>query len=262
MSLAGNLFRSSIGRKFLMAVTGLILVGFVIGHLAGNLQIFEDPDHLNGYAAFLHQLGPLLWVARIVLLASVAVHIWAATVLALENRRAREGNGPGTAKQWIQATLASRLVRWTGYIVLAFVLYHLAQFTLGVAGSAQFKENLPRYTMAADFRIAGFPVVRAGEKVLDVHSMVILGFQNPVVALFYIVAVGLLSLHLLHGVDSFFQTVGWRSAKWSGVLRTVTRAFCLAYFLGNLVIPGSVLLGMKGLRDGFKAPAAQMAARR
>src|SRR5471030_1401894 len=135
MSLVGNLFSSSIGRKFLMAVTGLILVGFVIGHLVGNLQIFESPDHLNGYAAFLHQLGPLLWVARLILLLCVAIHVWAATALALENRRAREGNGPPSAKQWIQATLASRLVRWTGYLVLAFVLYHLAQFTLGVAGS-------------------------------------------------------------------------------------------------------------------------------
>jgi succinate dehydrogenase / fumarate reductase cytochrome b subunit len=262
MSLAGNLFRSSIGRKFLMAVTGLVLVAFVIGHLAGNLQIFESPDHLNGYAAFLHQLGPWLWAARIVLLACVAIHVWAATALALENRRARAGNGPGSAKQWIRAGLASRMVRWTGYLVLAFVLYHLAQFTVGVAGSANFKENLPPYRMAADYRVAGFPVVKAGAEVLDVHSMVILGFQSPLVALCYIVAVGLLSLHLLHGIDSFFQTVGWRSEKWSGALRAVTRALCLAYFLGNLIIPGSVLLGVKGLRDGFQAPAARMADRR
>jgi succinate dehydrogenase / fumarate reductase cytochrome b subunit len=244
-----------------MAVTGLILVGFVIGHLVGNLQIFEPPDHLNGYAAFLHQLGPLLWVARIVLLVSVGIHIWAATVLTVENRRARGGNGPGSAKQWIRAGLASRMVRWTGYIVLAFVLYHLAQFTLGVTGSDHFKENLPRYTMTADFRVAGFPVVKAGAEVLDVHSMVILGFQNPLVSLFYIIAVGLLSLHLLHGVDSFFQTVGWRSTKWSGTLRKVVLVFSVAYFLGNLIIPGSVLIGAKGLREGFKAPAVTTASR-
>ena len=176
-----------------MALTGLILVGFVVGHLVGNLQIFQDPDHINGYAAFLHQMGPLLWVARIVLLISVGIHIWAATALALENKQARTGNGPATAKHWIQATLSSRFVRWTGYVVLAFVIYHLAQFTLGVAGSAQFKENLPRYVMAADYRVAGFPVIKAGAEVLDVHSMVILGFQNPIVSVFYIVAVGLLS---------------------------------------------------------------------
>ena len=245
-----------------MAVTGLIFVGFVIGHLVGNLQIFQHPDHINGYAAFLHQLGPLLWVARIILLVSVGLHIWAATVLALENKRARTGNGPNSAKQWIRATLASRLVRWTGYIVLAFVLYHLAHFTLGITGTAHFKENLPHYTMVDDYRIAGFPVVKAGAEVLDVHSMVILGFQNPVISLFYIISVGLLSLHLLHGVDSFFQTIGWRSAKWSGALYKIVLVFCLAYFLGNLIIPGSVLLGAKGLREGFKAPAAPAAIRR
>ena len=254
MSLVGNLFSSSIGRKFLMAVTGLVLVGFVIGHLVCILQFFESPDHINGYAAFLHQLGPLLWVARIVLLLCVGLHIWAATVLTLENREARESNGPRSAKKWIRATLASRMVRWTGYVVLAFVLYHLAQFTLGVTGTAHFKENLPRYTMTADYRVAGFPVIKAGAEVLDVHSMVILGFQSPLVSLFYIVAVGLLSLHLLHGLDSFFQTVGWRSAQWSGTLRKIALVFCAAYFLGNLIIPGSVLIGAKGLREGYKAP--------
>jgi succinate dehydrogenase / fumarate reductase cytochrome b subunit len=251
MSLLGHLFRSSIGRKFLMAITGVILVGFVIGHLVGNLQIFEDPDRINGYAAFLHQLGPLLWVARIGLIVAVAIHIWAATMLTLENRRAKDNNGPHSAKVWIQASLASRTVRWTGYIVLAFILYHLAQFTLGVVGRDQFKENLPLYTMTGDYRVAGFPVVKAGAEVLDVHSMVILGFMNPVVSIFYIIAVGLLSFHMLHGVDSLFQTLGWRSEKWAGALRKIALLFCVAYFVGNLVIPGSVLIGAKKLRPGF-----------
>jgi len=238
-----------------MAATGLILIGFVTGHLAGNLQIFEPPDHINGYAAFLHQLGPLLWVARIVLLVSVGLHIWAATALTLENRRAR-GTEPYSAKVWIQASLASRVVRWTGYLVLAFVLYHLAQFTAGWAQPAAFKDNLAKYTMAGDYRVAGFLVVKAGTAVPDVHSMVILGFQNKVVALFYVVAVGLLSFHLWHGADSLFQTFGLRSARWSGCLRKAVAAFCLLYFLGNLLIPGSVLIGAKGLRVGFQASAA------
>ncbi len=238
-----------------MAITGVILIGFVIGHLVGNLQIFEDPDRINGYAAFLHQLGPLLWVARIGLIVAVAIHIWAATALALENRRAKDNNGPHSAKVWIQASLASRAVRWTGYIVLAFILYHLAQFTLGLVDQTHFKENLPLYTMTGDYRVAGFPVVKAGAEVLDVHSMVILGFSNPVVSIFYIVAVGLLSFHMLHGVDSLFQTLGWRSQKWAGGLRKFAVLFCLAYFLGNLLIPGSVLIGAKKLRDDFgRAP--------
>src|SRR3954469_10917638 len=182
MNLVGSLFSSSIGRKILMAVTGIILIGFVIGHLVGNLQVFQDPDHINGYAQFLHQMGPLLWVARLVLIASVLIHIWAATVLTLENHKAR-GSAYGF-KHTIRATLASRAMRWTGYIVLAFVLYHLAHFTWGAAQPATFKENLSHYTMKEDYRVAGFVVVKAGTEVLDVHNMVILGFQNSVVALF------------------------------------------------------------------------------
>ena len=241
MNLVGSFFRSSIGRKILMAVSGVILIGFVIGHLVGNLQIFQDPDHINGYAAFLRQLGPLLWIARLVIVASVVIHVWAATTLALENAAAR-GGGP-SVKHTIQATLASRTMRLTGYVVLAFVIYHLAQFTWGWAQAATFKENLKHYTLHGDYHFAGFPVVKAGTEVEDVHSMVILGFQNPLVSLFYIVAVGLLSFHLLHGFDSLFQTLGLRSARWARGLRAFALLFCALYFLGNLAIPGAVLAG-------------------
>jgi len=239
-----------------MAVTGVILIGFIVGHLSGNLQIFEHPDHINGYAYFLRQLGPLLWVARIVLLAAVIIHIWAATALAHDNLRAR-GHPPYGAKTWIQASVSSRYVRWTGYIVLAFVLYHLAHFSFGLVQSRTYKDNLPPYTMAGDYRVLGFSVVKAGTRVPDVQSMVILGFMNPLVSLFYIVAVGLLSFHLLHGADSLFQTFGWRNDKWSGALRKGVTAFCLLYFLGNLIIPGSVLIGAKKLRDGVQPVVAQ-----
>lgn len=242
MNLVGSFFSSSIGRKILMAVTGLILIGFVIGHLVGNLQVFQDPDHINGYAQFLHQLGPLLWVARIGLLVAVGIHIWAGIALSLENTKAR-GPEPYGVKHTIQATLASRTMRWTGLVVLAFIIYHLAHFTIGAAQTATFKDNLPPYAMQHEYRMAGFPVVDAGAQVLDVHSMVIRGFQNPVVSLFYIIAVGLLSFHLLHGFDSMFQTLGLRSARWARGLRTFSILFCLAYFLGNLAIPGAVLAG-------------------
>ena len=242
MNLVGSFFSSSIGRKILMAVTGLILIGFVIGHLVGNLQVFQDPDHLNGYAQFLHQLGPLLWVARIGLLVAVGIHIWAGIALSLENTKAR-GPEPYGVKHTIQATLASRTMRWTGIVVLAFLIYHLAHFTIGAAQASTFKENLKPYTMQHEYRVAGFPVVNEGTQVHDVHSMVILGFQHPIVSLFYILAVGLLSFHLLHGLDSMFQTLGLRSTRWSGGLRTFALIFCLAYFAGNLAIPGAVLAG-------------------
>jgi succinate dehydrogenase / fumarate reductase cytochrome b subunit len=254
MNLVGSFFGSSIGRKIIMAVTGLILIGFVVGHLVGNLQVFQHPDKINGYAEFLHQLGPLLWVARIGLLVAVGLHIWAATVLTLENNRAR--GGAYGVKHTIQATLASRTMRLSGYVVLAFLIYHLAHFTLGAAQSATFKGNLAAYTMQGAYSVAGFPVIDAGAKVADVHTMVILGFQHPLVALFYIVAVGLLSFHLLHGFDSLFQTLGLRTTTWGGCLRKIAVVFCVGYFVANLAIPGAVLTGSLKPHAGAKTAAA------
>ncbi len=243
MTLAGRLFCSTIGRKILMAVTGIVLIIFVVGHLVGNLQIFEHPDRINGYAYFLQTLGPPLWIARLVLLACVGVHIWAATVLTIADRKAR---GPQGYRQnhWLKATVASRYMRWTGYVVLAFILFHLAQFTLGVPHSDTFKTALPGYTMAGDYHMLGFVAVRAGTVVPDVRAMEIFAFQNRVVSLFYVVAIGLLSLHLLHGADSLFQTLGWRNESWGRGLRAVVTLACAAYFLGNLAIPGAVLAGV------------------
>lgn len=243
MSLLGNLFTSSIGRKFLMAISGLVLVGFVIGHLVGNLQIFAHPDEINGYAHFLQSLGPLLWLARLTLLAAVGVHVWAAAVLTLENKAARGPTDYGV-KRFIRASLASRYMRLSGVVVLAFIVYHLAHFTLGVAGAETFKTALPDYRMSDDFHLAGFPVVTAGEEVHDVYSMVFLGFGHPLVSLFYLVAIGLLSVHLWHGVDSMFQTFGWRSSKWAPGLQRLVALLCLTYFLGNAVIPGAILSGL------------------
>ncbi|MBK8857007.1 MAG: succinate dehydrogenase cytochrome b subunit [Opitutaceae bacterium] len=242
MSLFANLFCSSIGRKILMALTGLILVGFAFGHLVGNLQIFSHPDKINGYAVFLHQTGPLLWVARIGLLAAVGIHIWAATMLTLENKRAR-GPEAYAVKTWIRATMASRYIRWTGYVVLAFIIYHLAHFTLGSTHPEDFKDQYP-YVLTHDYTVLGFKAVAAGSEVPNVYLMVYRGFESAPVAIFYMIAVGLLSLHLLHGVDSLFQTLGLRSATWSNCLRRVVALLCIAYFLGNLAIPGAILTGV------------------
>jgi succinate dehydrogenase / fumarate reductase cytochrome b subunit len=249
-----NLFRSTIGRKFLMAVTGLILIGFVIGHLVGNLQVFSGPDAINGYSHFLQSLGPALWAARIGLLLAVAIHVWAATVLTMENHAARGVSY--SVKHTIRATLASRMMRWSGYIVLAFIAYHLAHFTLGVAQANTFKSSFNEYPMVHDYLVMGFVTVKAGTPVADVHSMVILGFSNVVVSVFYIIAVGLLSIHLVHGTDSMFQTFGLRSSRWSGALRKVCVVFAAVYFLGNLAIPGAVLLGKLKPRENVEVTAS------
>ncbi|KXU34414.1 succinate dehydrogenase [Cephaloticoccus capnophilus] len=242
MSPIATLFRSSIGRKFLMALSGIVLVGFAIGHLVGNLQIFSHPDHLNGYAEFLHNTGPMLWVVRAVMLLSLGVHVWAATVLTLENKRARGGQAYAAGKNWLRAPFASRYIRLTGYVVLAFVLYHLAHFTLGVTNPADFK-GAHAYVMQGDYAVAGLPVVAAGTQVDNVYLMVYRGFESVPVSLFYIVAVGLLSLHLLHGIDSLFQTLGLRSQTWAGALRKIVALVCLLYFIGNVAIPGAILTG-------------------
>lgn len=243
MSLLANLFRSSIGRKFLMAITGLILTGFAFGHLLGNLQIFGHPDQINGYAHFLQGLGPALWLVRLVLLAAAGIHVWAAIALTLESKAAR-GSEPYGVHKWLEATIASRTMRVTGLVVLAFIVYHVLHFTVGLAGSDYFKGNLHHVTLANDVREFGFPLAAKGAEVHDVYSMIFIGFSHPLVSLFYILATGLLAVHLWHGADSLFQTLGLRSNKWSCCLRKVVGLLALVYFLGNLAIPGAILAGV------------------
>ena len=134
-------------------------------------------------------------------------------------------------------------MRLSGGVVLAFVVYHLLHFTIGLPNDDQFKDALPTYRMTADYKVLGFPVVMAGEAVKDVYSMVFLGFGHPLISLFYVLAVGLLSVHLWHGADSMFQTFGWRSAKWAPNLSRAVVALTLIYFVANLAIPGAILAG-------------------
>ncbi len=243
MSILANLFRSSIGRKFLMAVSGLILTGFAFGHLVGNLQIFGHPDQINGYAHFLQALGPALWIVRLVLLGAAVIHVWAAIALALESKAARGSQKYGV-HQWLEATVASRYMRVTGLVVLAFIIYHLLHFTIGVAQASTFKGALPEWTLTHDVREFGIPLAEKDHAVHDVYSMVFLGFASPLVSLFYIIATGLLAMHLWHGVESMFQTIGWRNGTWACCLRKAVGALALIYFLGNLAIPGAILTGI------------------
>ena len=128
---------------------------------------------------------------------------------------------------------------------------------IGVAQAGTYKTAIPAYTLTADYHVLGFTVVPAGTQVHDVHRMVVLGFQPPLVSLLYIVAVGLLSLHLLHGMESLFRTLGWRNASWSRALRAGVTLLCLAYFAGNLAIPGAVLTGALKAAPVTKTAAAK-----
>ena len=251
MRLIRNLFTSSIGRKYLMAITGLLLIAFLCGHLVGNLQIFSPADKINGYAKFLHNMGPMLWVVRGGLLVLALIHVWAAVTLKLENRRAR-GPNAYAVNNVIAATLSSRTMIFTGLLVLAFFIFHLLQFTIGGI-SDTFKANLPQYVLTQPYELMGIAVVPAGTAVDNVYNMMVYGFMNPWISGFYIIAIALLSMHLLHGADSAFQTLGWRNHKWHKFLKGLVTIFVVCYFLLSAAIPVSVLTGCVKLHEDTPA---------
>ncbi len=225
--------QSSLGKKFLVAVTGLALLGFVVTHMLGNLQIFLGRDALNAYAAQLKALGGLLWVARAGLLAFFVVHVATAIRISLENRAARPVRyavDPG-----IQRTVSARGMLVTGLTVFAFVLYHLAHFTWGwvMTDAHMLTETL------AD-----------GTTRHDVFSMVVAGFQQPLIALLYVAAMVLLGLHIRHGSWSFVQTLGLNHHKFAPAIRAAAAGLAWLIVLGNISMPLAVLFGAIGLPDG------------
>jgi len=227
MNLIGSLFSSSIGRKMLMAATGLVLFGFVTGHLLGNLQIFLSPEYINVYAHKLEALGPFLWLIRAFLFGCLVVHVWLAIQLTLENRAAR-AQSYGT-NHTNRASLASRVMARTGFVVLAFIFFHIAHYTVR-AGHPEWSEHT--YTLADGIT-----------KVRDVHTMMVQGFSNAPVSAFYILAVGILSYHLSHGIGSMFQSIGLKNEKWTRGLERFAVLYCWFYFLLNAAIPAAVLGG-------------------
>lgn len=233
MNLLGSLFHSSIGKKFLMAATGLVLVGFVTGHLIGNLQIFLPPEKINHYGHLLESLGSGLWLIRAFLLGCVAIHIWVAIQLTLENRAARP---TAYGKDFTsRASLASKVMARTGIVVLAFIVYHLLHFTVRYQHPA-WSEHTYRLT--------------DGTMVRDVYAMVVQGFSSVGVSLFYIFAVGLLSYHLSHGLSSMFQSLGLKNERWTRGLERFATGYCWIYFLASAAIPLAVLGWLPGL-SGF-----------
>lgn len=207
----------------IVAVTGVILILFVIGHLIGNLQIFLGPAWINGYAQHLHDLGPLLWLTRAILLIVVLAHIYYTIRLAIENRRARPEDY--RRHEYVKASFASRHMVMSGVIVLAFIIFHLLQFTFRVT----------------DPRFPAMPMDPLGH--YDVYSMMVLGFMSPIVSGFYIFAMFLLCLHLTHGAQSFFQSIGVDDKKLRPRLELIGRIFAWALFVGYSSIPAAVLLG-------------------
>lgn len=212
-----------------MAVTGLILIGFIVAHLLGNFLVFLGPDWMNSYAHHLRELGPLLWLVRIILLVSVGLHIWAAVQLTIENRKARPQNYH--LKKSIQTTYAARTMALSGIIVLAFIIYHLLHFT--------FRITNPEFSNLHD--ALGRP---------DVYSMVVLSFKNVYISSAYIFSMFLLCSHLSHGFASMFQSLGVNKEESIPTFKWAAKIFALIIFFGYSSIPLSILLGL--VRTGVK----------
>src|SRR5271167_4677185 len=191
---APSFWASTVGKKIVMAVTGMILFVFVIGHLLGNLQVFEGPAKLNAYGAFLHSIGEFLWPVRIILLIAVTLHIVATVQLAMRKKRARPVGY--SVKKAIASSYASRTMYWSGPIVLAFIIFHLLHLTAG-------------YIHPGAAYIEG-----------DVYHNVVSGFQVWWVSLSYIIAIVLLGLHLRHGLSSMFQSVGIHQPNHTATLKS------------------------------------------
>jgi succinate dehydrogenase / fumarate reductase, cytochrome b subunit len=246
MNALCNFLKSTIGRKVLMALTGLVLVGFVMGHMLGNLQIFLGADAINAYAYKLHEVLPAsaLWAVRLFLLASVAIHIWAAVTLTLDNRRARPAGYD--ADRVIQASYSSRTMRTSGVILLAFIFFHLAHFTARVVPGMQYEAPGVIEQTEVPLVKKGEPVLNNGEVVMtfNVNDMMVSGFQVWWVSAFYLVATGLLCMHLTHGVSSMFQTIGLRNAIWRKRLDRLALAYGWVVFLGFAIIPITVMGGI------------------
>ncbi len=223
-----TLYRSTVGKKVLMAVSGILLIGFVVGHMLGNLKAFQPMGEagvhpLDQYGDFLRTFGypilpeyGLLWAARIALLLAVGIHIVAAVQLWQRSRQARETRYRKETSQVF--SYASRTMRWGGVIIVLFVVYHILHFTTG--------------NVHPDFEYG------------SVYANLVVGFQSVPIALFYLVAVGALALHIYHGLWSVFSTLGVENPRVQRVRRPLAAAVAVGLFVGYAVVPVAVLAGI------------------
>ena len=243
MHSLGCFLSSTLGRKILMALSGIVLVLFVLGHMLGNLQIFLGAEAINAYAFKLHHELPtsLLWAVRVVLLATIGIHIWAAVSLTLDNRRARPERYD--SKKTVQASYASRTMRMSGIILLAFIFFHIAHFTVRSVPGKEYNEPGVLAPTEVPLVKQGQQVFKNGEAVMtfNVNDMMIAGFKVWWVSAFYIIATGLLCLHLTHGVSSMFQTLGLSNKNWRVRLDRIALVYGWVVFLGFASIPVAVL---------------------
>jgi succinate dehydrogenase / fumarate reductase cytochrome b subunit len=232
MKIITNVFQSSLGKKYIMAVTGCALFLFVLGHLAGNLQVFLGPEAINRYGYFLQSNPEIIWPARLGMILMIGLHVWSASRLALENRAAR----PVAYATYspVGASYASQTMIMSGLIVATFIIYHLLHYTAQVQAI-----NLTHQ----DFR--GFMEALPGQvpnERHDIHKMIVVGFSNLWVSGFYVLGMALLCLHLSHGVSSFLQSLGLKNQAYRPVIDNFAKGVAAIIFLGYVSIPVGVLL--------------------
>ncbi|MFL2942618.1 MAG: succinate dehydrogenase cytochrome b subunit [Limisphaerales bacterium] len=263
MNLIKGIFNTSLGRKYIMAITGAGLFGFIIAHLLGNLLVFAGPAALNEYAKKLHDLGPLLWVARLGLLAMAGLHIWSALKLTTENREAAGKRHEVKVdpvdrhrRDEIVARFAARTMIFSGLIIAAFAFYHLAHYTWKVPQingiSGELKGDFETYyvhEVDGDNNQTAFvtPLPQGegaeGENASDVYRTVVNGFNVSWVVGFYVVAIGLLCVHLSHGLSAMFQSLGMKNKNYGKWIDCGAKAVAILIFLGYISIPVAVLAG-------------------
>ncbi len=211
------LWHSSVGKKVVMALTGVIWVGYLITHVLANLLVFQGPDKINAYSAFLHGTGGALWAARLVLIAALVLHVIAAVQLA-ERRQDARPVGYAAGREPHTSTVAARTIRWGGALILLFLVYHILHFTIGTAHPS-FAEGNPYQNVAT-------------------------GFRNPLVVVLYLVAMAVVGLHLYHGVWSSGRSIGMSPPSPRPLRRTLALALAVLIWLGFSVIPIAVYAGV------------------
>lgn len=211
------LWRSSVGKKMIMAVTGIIWVAYLITHVLANLLVFQGPGTINAYSAFLHGTGGALWAARLVLIAALVLHIIAAVQLTERQQDARPV-GYAAGRKPLASTWAARTIRWGGALILVFLVYHILHFTIGTAHPS-FAEGNPYHNVAA-------------------------GFRSPVVVAIYLVAMAAVGLHLYHGLWSSGRSLGVSSPSPRPLRRSLALALALLVWLGFSIIPIAVYAGV------------------
>ena len=216
-----ELTKSAVGRKILMAITGQLLIVFVIVHLLGNSSIFIGPDGINAYAKHLHDLPPLVWAFRSFMLAALLVHAIFGIQLSLENKAAKPQ--AYAVKNRLRANFSSETMLYTGLLIFGFLVYHISHFTARVT---------PDIVSGVD---------AAGR--FDVFAMVVSSFQNGIIALIYAASMVVLFLHLSHGIQSFFQTLGWNNDKTLPTIGKGGKLVAAVLLVGYVSIPFAILAG-------------------